>query len=193
MGITKCSNMVANVLPAEHPPPPPPPPSSTTLGDGFKRSKFNFSEHVHVAYQIYWNHEMKQHGSKYLAGRCPPPPPPPYTRVKTQLFQKKIILHIKLKGITNAATWSQIFYLQTPHPPDPGVGVKDQNSTFAEHGHVANQIQGNHECSNIVANILPADTPPSWGWGQYVKSQLFQNMVMLLIKLQDAATWSQHG
>ena len=117
----ECSNMVANILPAEPAPiaqtlgmgsigqnstcsehghvayqingnhemqqhgskcfarrtplPPPPPPSSTTLGDGFKRSKFNFSEHGHVAYQIYWNHEMKQHGSKYLAGRCPPPPP----------------------------------------------------------------------------------------------------------------------
>ena len=37
-------------------------------------------------------------------------------------FFRNIMLHIKLKGITNAATWSQIIYLQTP--PDPGVDVK---------------------------------------------------------------------
>ena len=36
-----------------------------------------------------------------------------------------------------------------------------QNSTFPEHGRVAYQINGNHECSNMVANILPADPPPS--------------------------------
>ena len=28
---------------------------------------------------------------------------------------------------------------------------------FSEHGHVAYQIKENHECSNMVANILPAD------------------------------------
>ena len=37
------------------------------------------------------------------------------------------------------------------------MGSIGQNSTFTEHGHVANQINGNHECSNMVANILPAD------------------------------------
>ena len=40
------------------------------------------------------------------------------------------------------------------------MGSKDQNSTFSEHGHVAYQIKDNHECSNMVANILPADPPP---------------------------------
>ena len=42
-----------------------------------------------------------------------------------------------------------------PRPSDLGVGSKGQNSTFSEHGHVAYQIKGNHECSNMVANILP--------------------------------------
>ena len=72
-----------------------------------------------------------------------------------------------------------------------------QNSTFSEHGHVAYQIKGNHDCSNMAANILPADPhpPPSplpLGWGKKVKIQLFQNMVMLHIKLKgimNAATW----
>ena len=33
-------------------------PSPTTLGDGEKGQNSTFSEHSHVAYQIYWNHEM---------------------------------------------------------------------------------------------------------------------------------------
>ena len=37
-------------------------------------------------------------------------------------------------------------------------GVKVQNSPFSEHGHVAYQIKENHECSNMVPNILLADT-----------------------------------
>ena len=39
----------------------------------------------------------------------------------------------------------------------PSVGL---NSTFLEHGHVAYQIKGNHEFSNMVANNLHADPPP---------------------------------
>ena len=40
------------------------------------------------------------------------------------------------------------------------------SSAFSEHGYVANQIKENHECSNmvenilIVENILPAEPPP---------------------------------
>ena len=67
-GITKSSYMVANILPAD-------PTSSSDLR--IKRSKFIFSEHGHVAYQINWNHKMKQHGSKYFAHSSPPPLPLP--------------------------------------------------------------------------------------------------------------------
>ena len=71
-----------------------------------------------------------------------------------------------------------------PPPPDPR--VKRSNLTFAEHDHVAYQIKGNRECSNMVANILHA-APLS---PQKVKIQLFQNMVMLHIKgIANAATW----
>ena len=49
-----------------------------------------------------------------------------------------------------------------PTSPAHGDRVKGQNSSFLEHGYVAYQIKGNHECTNIEANILPADplTPP---------------------------------
>ena len=84
-------------------------------------------------------------------------------------------------------------------PSDPtlstlGVGSKGRNSTFSEHGHVAYQIKGNHECSNLEANILPADLTPTPTLGMRSKGQnsILQNMVMLHIKLNgstNAATW----
>ena len=48
------------------------------------------------------------------------------------------------------------------------MGSIGQNSTFSEHGHVTYQIKADHEFSNIVANILPADPlsphdPRGWG------------------------------
>ena len=129
-GITKCSNMVANSLPSDTPPlphdsrgwcqrawcqkvriqlqnmvmlhinlkgimnaatrsqlfsprpPPPPPPLPQTLRDGVKIH--TFSENGHVAYQIKET-QMQQHCGQY--------------------FAPTVLLHIKLKGIANAATW----------------------------------------------------------------------------------------
>ena len=43
-----------------------------------------------------------------------------------------------------------------PTPLTLGLGSKGQNSTLSENGHVAYQIKGNHECSNMVANTLSA-------------------------------------
>ena len=41
--------------------------------------------------------------------------------------------------------------------PDPrGMGSISQESTFSEHDHVAYQIKGNHEFSNMVTTILNA-------------------------------------
>ena len=54
-------------------------------------------------------------------------------------------------------------------------GAEAKIQLFLEYGHVAYQIKGNEACSNMVANILPA-------WGG-VRIQLYQNMVMLQIKL----------
>ena len=44
--------------------------------------------------------------------------------------------------------------------PDPGDGVnRSKLNFFSEHGDVAYQIKENHECSNMVANILSTDHP----------------------------------
>ena len=86
-GNRECSNMVGK-----------------DLGGGVKMSKFNFSEHGHVAYQI-----------------DPRPVPDPLggikgwdQKVKIQFFQNMVMLHIKLKGITDAATWLQ-YFAREPH------------------------------------------------------------------------------
>ena len=53
---------------------------------------------------------------------------------------------------------SKYFARRPPHTfPTQSIG---QKSTFSEHDHVAYQIKGNHECSNMVANILHSDPPP---------------------------------
>ena len=52
---------------------------------------------------------MQQYGSKYFARRpqplSPPHPDPMGQKVEIQLFQNMVMLHVKLKAITNAATW----------------------------------------------------------------------------------------
>ena len=50
-------------------------------------------------------------------------------------------------------------------------GIKIQNSKFSEHGHVAYQIKGNDDCSNMKAHILFFSRAISpWGWvkGQHI-------------------------
>ena len=80
--------MVANILPAAPPPPDP----------RVKRSNLTFAEHDHVAYQIKGNRKC----SNMVANILPAAPLSPQ-KVKIQLFQNMVMLHIK--GITNAATW----------------------------------------------------------------------------------------
>ena len=50
-----------------------------------------------------------------------------------------------------------------PTPSDLGMESTGGNSTFSEHGHVAYQVNWNHECINIVANNF---TTPALGMGQ---------------------------
>ena len=44
-----------------------------------------------------------------------------------------------------------------PQTPLLTLGVKIK--TFLDHSHVAYQMKGNHECNNMVANILPTGPP----------------------------------
>ena len=65
-------------------------------------------------------------------------------------------------------------------PADP-IPPGGQKSTFLDKKHVAYQIEGNRQCSNMVANILPAaplPLPPP----QKVKIHFFRNAVILHIK-----------
>ena len=42
---------------------------------------------------------------------------------------------------------------------------RGQNYTFSEYGHVAYQIKADSTGSNMVANVLPTDTPSTQGVG----------------------------
>ena len=106
---------------------------------------------------------MHQHGSKYFALCSQTHYPSPTLGMasvgQNTFFKNMDMLHIKLKKITNAATWYQIFCAQTPIPLTLRMGSVGQNSPLSEHGHVAYQIKENHECSNMVRNILLTDSP----------------------------------
>ena len=95
----ECSNMVANILLAD----------ILNPGDGVaNRSKFNFFRTWSCCISIQREHEMQQHGSKYFARRPLPHPLDPgdgVSRSKFNFFQNMVTFNIKLKGITNAATW----------------------------------------------------------------------------------------
>ena len=105
-----------------------------------------------------------------------------------------VMLHIKLNGIMKCSNMvANILPTDPPLPPDPrGMGSIGQKSTFSEHGDVAYQNKRNHEFSNKIAIFLHAYPPPPMTIGDGVKIQLFQNMIMLHIKLKgttNAALW----
>ena len=95
-GITKCSNMVANILTAT--PPPPPQLRSCGWGQQVKSQLFQNMVMLHNN-EIKGTHEMQQHGSKYFACR----PPLPYPRgcgpkVKNSFFSEYGLVGYQIKG-----------------------------------------------------------------------------------------------
>ena len=89
------SNMVANILPTD---------TSLTQGVGSKGQITYFSESSHVAYQI----KADDAGSNMVANILPTDTPSTQgvgQKVKLNLFLKVVMLHIKLKLATLAATW----------------------------------------------------------------------------------------
>ena len=64
-----------------------------------------------------------------------------------------------------------------------GVGPRPKLK-LSEYGHVAYQIKADNAGSNMVANILPTDTPLTQGVDQKVKLYIFLKVVMLHIKLK---------
>ena len=65
---------------------------------------------------------------------------------KIKLFQNMVMLHIKLKGITGAATCNMVANILPAAPLSP---QKVIIQLFSEHGYAAHQR--NRECSNMVA------------------------------------------
>ena len=67
---------------------------------------------------------------------------------------------------------------------------RGQNQTFSEYGHVAYQIKADDAGSNMVANILPIDTPSTRGWGEKVKTISFSESshVAYQIKADNAGS-----
>ena len=102
------------------------------------------------------------------------------------------MLHIKLKKITNAAIWYQIFCAQTPIPLTLRMGSVGQNSPLSEHGHVAYQIKENHECSNMVPNILLADSP-TLGMGPIGQNLPFSEHGHIEFQLKGNQKMQQQG
>ena len=113
-----------------------------------------FSEYSDVAYQIKGNGACSNMVANILPATPTPNPGCWVKSSKFNFFQNMVLLHIKLKGITNAVTWKQLFCPQSPHT------IKKSKFNFEEYSHVAYQIKGNDACSNMVANILPADPHP---------------------------------
>ena len=83
---------------------------------------------------------MKRHGFKYFARRRPP------TLWMGSAYQNSTFSeHGKVANIL-------------PGDPYPEDGVNMSKFVFSEHVHV--KLNGNTKCSNMVANILPANPFP---------------------------------
>ena len=121
-----------------------------------------------------------------VANILPVDVPPPITwgwgqEANIQLFQNMVMLHIKSKGMTNAATCNHIFCPYTPPQPLGGVKAK---TFFPESSHVAYQIKVNGTESTMHAHILSLQHHRPLGWAQTVKTFFLLKVVMLHIKFK---------
>ena len=77
-------------------------------------------------------------------------------KVKIQLIENMVMWHMKLKRIAKAAT-CKYFGRKSPLPAPLTLWSK---VNLFRTNRVAYQIKGNHKCSSVVANILPANPAP---------------------------------
>ena len=146
-GITKCSKIVANIMHA----------TIFPLRLRVERSKFNFSEHGIVAYQLKLNHEC----SNIVVFCLLADPTPTFTLgigiigLKSTFSEHGRFSFIKFKGITNCKPHDGKYFALPPRPL--GSRSKGQKSTFSQHCHVAYPIKRNNERS------FACRTPPTLG------------------------------
>ena len=206
--------------------------------DGHNWSKFNFFRNSISMVMLHIILKGIMNTATWYQMFCLQPPHPltdpedGHNWSKFNFFRNSIsmvMLHIILKGIMNTATWYQMFCLQPPPPPPPpdsrdgvnrsnfncfgtwsccisnyrdhectymvanilpadphatlGMRSKGRNSTILEYGHMAYKINGISRYSNMVP-IFFSQTP-HLTLGSKVKLQLFQNMLMLHILLNE--------
>ena len=160
-GTTKCSNMAANILhgnPKPHPPPHPHP------RGGVSRSNSTFSKHGHAAYQIKENQECNNMVANIISCRSPHPSDR-VSRSKFIFFRtwSCCISNYRASRMQQHGRKYFASRLLMPliHPsPNSGDGVNRPKFSFSEQGYVAYQIEENHKCNIMDANILPAYPPP---------------------------------
>ena len=119
--ITKCSNIVANVLPTDR----------LTLGWDQKVNIYFFSEHGHVAYQTKWNHECSNMVANisYLEIT-----PTLEVGSKSQIstFSEHDHIAYQIKGNHNCSSMVAKHFTHRPQPPALGMAPNGRNSTFTD-------------------------------------------------------------
>ena len=156
---------------------------------GQKGQNSAFSEHGHVAYQIIENRQMQQHGSRFFA-RTPLPIAAVGVKRSKLNFSRTWLWCISNYRESGMQQHDNKYFTCRPPPSlTLGMGSIGQNYFFSEHGHVAYQIKGNHRMQQHGSKYFasrPLPDPTLWPccWGPKVKIKLFQNMVMLHIKLE---------
>ena len=165
------------------------------LGDGVKRSNSTFSEQGHVAYQIKVTDKCSSMLANILLQTSTHPLPCGLgQKVKIQLFQNMVILDMKLKWNHEMLQHGSKYLACRPPPPRTfGMGSIGQTSTFSELGHVAYPIKWNHECSSMVANILPVDLPPTLGMGSIGQNSTFSEHGHIAYQIKGNHEMQQHG
>ena len=111
-GITKCSNMVANIMPTDPLPLDPRDQSST------------FSEHGHVAYQIKGITKFSNMVANFLPADPPPPPPTPLLGPIGQIsaFSEHGPVAYQIKGNHETHQLGSKYFARNPAPPPTTLG-----------------------------------------------------------------------
>ena len=106
---------------------------------------------------------MQHYGSKYFARRHPFPHDPRGLgqKVKIQLFQNMVMMHIKLNEIMKCNKMVANI-LPADHPPHP-MGQNVIIQLFPNNVMLHIKLKGVTKCRNVEANILSADPSPTLG------------------------------
>ena len=122
-GITKCSNMVANILPTD-------PLHYDPIGMGSKGQNSTFSEQCHVAYQIQENHQCSNMAAHILHADHPFSDPGLGSKDQNSTLSEHSHVAYQIKGDHECS--NMVANILPTDPPDPRwVESIRQNSIFS--------------------------------------------------------------